>query len=296
MTTARPELPSIYRAFPSEELSFADRWSQLVGHRTNLVLAATPSPAWLRNWALSDDLRGAARFCESVLTVTESVAAIKVQVPYFERFGPDGLKLLAWFFARARDAGALTIADSKRSDAADTMAAYAATYLGHDSVVGADAMTVVPYMGVKTFEPLAHIARDRGAAVFVLVRSSNHEATVQTVQRHDGESVSDLVAADIEALNASTATSDGHGVIGAIVGAEPAEARRLLDRLPNALVSLPGLGRSTRTPEMFTPVVAGEQHRALLPIQTGLLSAGSYGLAARVDEWKRALRNHDLTP
>jgi orotidine-5'-phosphate decarboxylase len=284
------------RPFLSETLPFSSRWASLVEERSNLVLAATPSSTWLCNWSLSDDLRGAAQFCESVLSVVDSVAAVKIQVPHFERFGPDGVKLLAWFIARAKEAGTLAIADSKRCDAPDTMAAYAETYIGQDSVIGADAMTVVPYMGVSSFGPLAELARDRCASVFVLVRSSNHEAEIQSTRRCGGDSVAESVAADICELNARTVADSELGVIGGIVGADPGEARELLTRLPNALVSLPGLGRENRPPESFTPVLAEAQHRVLLPIQSGLLAAGSFGLSARIAEWKEALRRHELSP
>ena len=66
------------------------------------------------------------------------------------------------------------ILDAKRNDIGSTAEAYARGMLGrHDSAWGADALTVSPYLGEDSLTPFVEVARERGAGLFVLVKTSN---------------------------------------------------------------------------------------------------------------------------
>ena len=72
------------------------------------------------------------------------------------------------------------IADGKRGDIDVTAGAYAdslfgglETPFGHVDGLGADLVTVNPLMGRDAIEPFVRAARERGAGVLLLVRTSN---------------------------------------------------------------------------------------------------------------------------
>ena len=70
---------------------------------------------------------------------------------------------------------ALVVLDGKRNDIGATATAYADGYLGppESCAWGADALTVSPYLGDDSLTPFVDVAVERGAGVFVLVKTSN---------------------------------------------------------------------------------------------------------------------------
>ncbi|MEW1860526.1 orotidine-5'-phosphate decarboxylase [Streptomyces sp. NPDC088194] len=266
-------------------------WPELTAERTNLAVGIAPSPKWLSAWGLRDDPAGVEEFCKRLLDAVESVAAVKVQTPFFERFGPEGLELMAAFLAGCAQRGTLTVADAKRCDTADTMAAYADLYLGPQSVLGADAVTVAPFLGLDATAALFDLAAGRRCTAFLLVRTSNHEAGAQLARSADGVTVSEQLADGIAGHNRRFAADGAPGPAAAVVGAPPHEAVALLRRMPGTLVSLPGLGRPGRTVEEFREVVgAAGASRAMLPITSGVLEAGPAAVLDRVRHWQEVLR------
>lgn len=271
--------------------SAIQRWFDLAGKRTNLAAGIAPSSKWLLAWGLPDTLSGAELFCESMLPVASQLSAVKLQSVFFERFGPDGLRLMAEFTAACR-ADTVVIIDAKRGDAEDTAQAYCDLYLGPGSRVGGDMLTVLPFMGFSAAVPLCELAAARGCAVMVLIRTSNHAGGIQTVEFGDGRTVSAALADEINEFNLRTGASPGP--VAALVGAPSDEARALLARLPSALVSMPGLGRPGRTLAEFAQAIGAAAPRVLLPVTSGILSAGPVGLADRVAQWQQELREHGL--
>jgi hypothetical protein len=65
----------------------------------------------------------------TVDAAASTVAVVKPQVSFFERFGSAGYAALEEVMAAARAAGLLVIADAKRGDIGTTMDAYAAAWL-----------------------------------------------------------------------------------------------------------------------------------------------------------------------
>src|SRR5919199_1451675 len=86
--------------------------------------------------------------------IAPHVPAVKVQVAFYEAFGPLGMQVFAETLADARPRGLLVIADVKRGDIEMTAQAYATAYLASrlpGVTLGpgfeADAITVNPYVG-----------------------------------------------------------------------------------------------------------------------------------------------------
>ena len=123
------------------------------------------------------------------------VPVVKPQVAFFERLGSAGMAALEEVLAAARDAGLVTIADAKRGDIGSTMAAYASAWLDPASPLVADAVTVMPYMGIGALRPALDLAAAGGRGVIVVTRSSNPEGrSLQTAVTATGPSVEDAAA------------------------------------------------------------------------------------------------------
>jgi orotidine-5'-phosphate decarboxylase len=155
---------------------FGRRLADAVAARGPLCVGIDPHAALLDAWGLPDSADGVARFTEAVVgALAGSVAVLKPQIAFYERFGSRGLAVLEEGVARARAAGALVLLDAKRGDIGSTMAAYADQLRpGHPLAV--DAMTVSPYLGPGSLQPAVDAARQHGGGLFVLARTSNPDA------------------------------------------------------------------------------------------------------------------------
>ena len=106
--------------------------------------------------------------------VASVVPIVKVQAAFFEELGPSGMAAMADVILYAEACGLLVIVDGKRNDIGSTAEAYARGYLGREgSLWHADALTVSPYLGDDSLTPFVQIANERGAGIFVLVKTSN---------------------------------------------------------------------------------------------------------------------------
>lgn len=75
---------------------FAERFADLSARLSPLCLGLDPSEDLFRAWDLPNDVAGLRTFCGRVLEAAYgTVALIKPQVGYLERFGPQGMVELA---------------------------------------------------------------------------------------------------------------------------------------------------------------------------------------------------------
>jgi orotidine-5'-phosphate decarboxylase len=187
-------------------------------------------------------------FCFSIIDIVAPlVPAVKPQAAFFEQYGPAGCLALHRVIARAREAGLIVVCDGKRGDIGSTAQAYAEAYLAGSSADaaawGADALTVNPYLGQDTLEPFINVAREKGAGIYVLVRTSNPGAATFQDRETDGTKLFETVADVVEAFNQETKGESGYGIVGAVVGATyPMELGELRSRMPSTPLLIPGYG------------------------------------------------------
>ncbi len=232
---------------------FADRLAAAIG-RLGSVACVGLDPRWDQ---LPESFRGSVdqsygaqadaykRFCQGVCDVVAPlVPVVKVQAAFFEELGPAGMAAMAEVIAHARERGLLVILDGKRNDIGSTALAYARGYLGRDaSPWQADALTVSPYLGDDSLEPFADVARQRGAGVFVLVKTSNPGGRMWQDLECDGRPIYGHVAQYVEGLAMSTRGDCGYGSVGAVVGATyPAQLAELRAAMPHTWFLVPGFG------------------------------------------------------
>ncbi len=237
----------------------------MAGRESQVVLGLDPDPGALwpqgdtQEVALAADAGPAERAAAAVLAhcralidaAAPAVVAIKPQLARFELLGAPGRAALAGVCEHARSHGLLVIADGKRGDIDVTASAYAAgLFAGTDTPFGrvdglrADLATVNPLMGIDAVEPFLAAARDSGAGVLVLVRTSNPGAAdVEDLRVEGGGTVWERVAAIVDALGAAGVGESGLSDVGAVVGAtEPGHLARARELMPCAPFLLPGVG------------------------------------------------------
>lgn len=190
--------------------------------------------------------------CRIIDVVAALVPAVKPQAAFFEELGPDGCVALGNVMRHARDAGLIVICDAKRGDIGSTAEAYARGYLAgadpNGAAWAADALTINPYLGRDTLDPFVKVAAERGAGLYVLVRTSNPGAGTLQDRVTDGTSLYRRVAQIVEELSLATLcqsnqTGNDFGCVGAVVGATyPQELVELRTVMPHVPLLIPGYG------------------------------------------------------
>jgi orotidine-5'-phosphate decarboxylase len=206
-----------------------------------LCLGIDPHPDRLPA-GLPPDVRGIETFAQGVIeAAAEHAVAVKINVAFFEAFGAEGWAALERVRAQVPP-DVLCVMDAKRGDIGSTAERYAAGLLGH---LGADAVTVSPYLGEDAIDPFLAYG-DR--MVYVLVRTSNPSAP----------RIQELVADD-EPIHLRVARWAADrwpdGRVGLVVGATvPGELVRLRQVLTGPAFLVPGVG--TQGGDLSTAVAA----------------------------------------
>lgn len=294
---------------------FGQRLAQRVADReSQVVLGLDPDPR--RLWPAGPPAAGVAsghgdpaavaaaavtaHCCAVIDAAGAAVVAIKPQLACFERLGAPGWAALGTVCDHARAAGLLVLADGKRGDIDVSAAAYAQGLLtatptpaGPVEGLGADAITANPYLGADTLAPLLAAARERGAGIFVLVRTSNPGAAdVQDLALAGGGTVWEHVAALVAELGAQEDGPGGLSDVGAVAGATaPQHLARMRELMPRAVFLLPGIGaQGGRVQDLapaFVPGRAGGLVTASRSIVTAHEAAGGQPAAAARAEAER---------
>jgi orotidine-5'-phosphate decarboxylase len=276
---------------------FGDRLTEHVRRReSQIVLGLDPDPArlWPRAAARAGGedtseppaaraARAVAHHCRRVIEAAgEHCVAMKPQVAAFERLGAPGWAALAEAVQAAHEAGMLVIADAKRGDIDVSATSYAEAFLGETPSpfgvipgLGADAMTVNPYLGRDSLEPFVTVARANGAGLFILARTSNPGAAdLQEREVAGAGTVSGLVSALVAELGLAGVGTSQISDVGAVVGATAphrlAELRELMPRTP---FLLPGVGRQGGQIADMAPVFAVGLAGGLPSSSRGLVDA-----------------------
>jgi orotidine-5'-phosphate decarboxylase len=234
-------------------LHFADSLASAVRRCGNPVLVGLDPrweslPAGFRgtgNQSYQAKAQAYSRFCIEVIDVVAPlVPAVKPQAAFFEELGPPGMTALAEVIDHARARGLLVIVDGKRNDIGSTAEAYARAYLGREaSAWHADALTVSPYLGDDSLTPFVDMAKERGAGIFVLVKTSNPGSGMLQDISAGNKPMYRHVAEHVEQFAAATAGACGYGCVGAVVGATyPEQLAELRAAMPHTWFLVPGFG------------------------------------------------------
>jgi orotidine-5'-phosphate decarboxylase len=169
-------------------------------------------------------------FVREIVEATQDlVVAYKANLAFYEceeLNGWEALKNLCYM----RPDDVLLILDGKRGDIANTSKKYAATYF---DLLGADAVTLHPYMGYDSMEPF-FTKPERGS--FILTLTSNEGATDFQHLQIGTMSLHQYIAQQVVKWNVNNNC-------GLVVGATDVEGLKILRRLiPNLPFLVPGVG------------------------------------------------------
>lgn len=194
-----------------------------------LCLGIDPHPDSLPD-DLPRDVAGVERFARGLLEAAgEHAAAVKINLAFFEAFGSSGWAALERLVGDMPDDHFLLL-DAKRGDIGSTAERYAAGLFGR---LGADAVTLSPYLGEDAVEPFLEYA---GRVVFLVVRTSNPSAARLQDLPVGGAPLHERVAS-------WAASTWPEGRVGLVVGATaPSELVRLRHLAPGPGFLVPGIG------------------------------------------------------
>ena len=253
-----------------------------------------PHRALVEQWGLEYSLTGLERFAMTcVEAYAGHVAVVKPQSAFFEVFGSGGIRVLERVLGDLSGAGTLTLLDVKRGDIGSTMQAYADAYLGKDSDLRADAVTVSPFLGYASLRPALDLAEETGAGVFVLALTSNPEGYQVQHAVRGGRSVAASVVDGATTDNAAAAGRGELGSVGLVIGATVGDAVSDLGIdlvAANTPVLAPGLGAQGGTVEALRRTFGDALPQVLASSSRDLLGAGPHVAALRAAARSTAAR------
>ena len=171
-------------------------------------------------------------FCMQIVEATaDLVCAFKPNISFFEALGPVGMATLQRLIADMPRAIPVLI-DAKRGDVGPSAVAYAEALFER---LGADAVTLSPYLGGDTLKPFLSRA-DKGC--FILCKTSNAgSGDLQDLELASGETVYMAVA------RLAQTTWNAHRNVGLVVGATyPAILAQVRAACPDLPFLIPGVG------------------------------------------------------
>jgi len=227
--------------------------------------------------------------------VAAHAACVKPNVAFFERYGTAGLASYYGVCSYAREQGLMVIADMKRGDIGSTAKAYAEGIFGPVSVpvktggfedqelLAIDAVTLSPYLGADTLEPLIEYALKAEKGMFILCKTSNPGSGDLQDLTIEGEALYMRVAKMIQGLIDKHDPQDSQtfSSIGAVVGATyPEQLGEIRGVLKNSFFLIPGFGAQGGT--------AKDLDGAFYPCGNGAIINSSRGVifAGLKDEYK----------
>lgn len=195
-----------------------------------LCVGLDPEPKQLPDWCL-DFADPVLAYNRHIIDLTSDlVCAYKPNSAFYEALGGHGWSTLYDTIRYAHEAGVPVILDAKRGDIGSSAANYACAAFER---MGADAITVNPYMGWDAVEPFVRYA-ERG--VFVLCLTSNPGAQDFQMLDGNGRPLYERVAEQCAGWNE-------RGNVGLVAGATYPDELCCVRRLaPDQWILLPGVG------------------------------------------------------
>ena len=224
------------------EPSAVSRYLNLLGASTAragsiLCVGIDPVPSSLP-LSFRDSHAGMERWVDTLIAATAPhAAAFKMNLAYFEALGSEGVRL-AERVRRQVPAEIPLIIDAKRGDIGATVAAQGVALF---DLLGADAVTASPYLGIGALAPFLD-RTDR--FTYLLCRTSNPESgELQSLRVSASDADPEETLAERVARLAARRAEGAAGRIGLVVGAtDIAALRQVRAAAPGLPLLVPGVG------------------------------------------------------
>lgn len=202
-------------------------------------------------------------FNKNVIDSTaDLVSCYKINIAFYAADGIKGLETLIQTirYIHERYAGMPVILDAKRADIGNTSQEYVKEVF---DVIGADAVTVNPYLGLDSLEPFLK-RKDKG--IIILCRTSNKGASDFQDLKVEGEPLYIRVAQKVVEWNKQ------YGNCLLVVGATwPEELKRIREVAKDMFFLVPGIGAQDGDLEKVLKFGLTEEKSGLAPIKSGLI-------------------------
>jgi len=213
-------------------------------------------------------------FCLRLIEATKEFAlAYKPNAAFFEALGPEGWEALQSVIRAVPDEIPV-ILDAKRGDISSTAQAYARSAF---EILGADAITLSPYLGYDSLTPFME---DATKGIFLLCKTSNPGSVDLQDLPLGGHYRLMMVYEKIAGLASEWGT---YGNLGLVVGATfPDALRRVRQMAPDQWFLAPGLG--AQGGDLVTALEAGLREDGLgllINVSRGISRANDPHTAAR---------------
>jgi orotidine-5'-phosphate decarboxylase len=242
---------------------------------------------------------GIERWIDTLIAATAPhAAAFKMNLAYFEALGSEGMRL-AEHVRRQIPPEIPLIVDAKRGDIGATVAAQGVALF---DVLGADAVTANPYLGIGALAPLLD-RKDK--FTYLLCRTSNPESgELQSLRVGASDTDPEETLAERVARLAARRAEGVAGRIGLVVGATDAAAlRQARAAAPGLPLLVPGVGAQGGEVQAViadggartAPGNGGAGRGLLVNVGRGISDAGAAderveeALGAAAAEWGRRL-------
>jgi len=208
-----------------------------------------------------EGVEGMENFCRDIIARTRAYAvAYKPNLAFFEQCGSAGWAALERIVALI-PSDCLVIADAKRGDIGNTAARYADAMF---NALGADAVTVAPYMGADSVKPF--LAAGPGRWTILLALTSNPSA--EDFEFHSGQ---EPLYRRVIQLGQTWGTPDNlMFVVGATRPEMLAEIRR---EAPDHFFLVPGVGAQGGTVQAVSEAGLNDKCGLLINSSRGILYA-----------------------
>ena len=198
--------------------AFGEILSDAFEAKGQLCVGIDPHSHLLKAWGVGDTVAGLREFSLRVVeSASNSVAIVKPQVSFYERFGAEGFEVLAEVTQAAHALGLVVIADAKRGDIGTTMDVYFEAWFGEKSGLYADALTTSPYLGLGATVEAFDKWIGSGKGIFSLVATSNPQGESVQLATIQGNSLAADQLNQLASLNSSLPSKIGS--FGAVIGA-----------------------------------------------------------------------------
>ncbi len=210
-------------------MGFIEKISHAAENAQSLVCVGLDTDTEMMPAFLASDDDGVYRFNKAVIRSTSDlVCAYKPNSAFYEALGAKGIDILLRTFEIIPQEIPV-ILDVKRGDISNTALKYA--HYAYD-ILGADGVTVNPYMGFDAVRPFIR----PGKCVFILCLTSNKTAQDFQMLETDGVPLYERVA-----LAAAEWAKEGE--IGLVMGASRPEAmRKIREIIGDMPILVPGVG------------------------------------------------------
>jgi len=224
---------------------------------------------------ISRDADGILEFCTHIIEATkEYCVAYKINSAFFEALGWKGYRAMEEVISRIPKTHFI-IADAKRGDIGNTSKQYAKAFF---ETMGADAITIAPYMGADSVQPFLSY-KDRWGIVLGL--TSNAGSADFELLEKDGMYFFEAV------LGKSAQWGDASNMMYVIGATQSSYMERIRRMLPHHFFLVPGVGAQGGSLEDVCQYLMNDDIGILVNLSREIIYASS-GMDYAIEAGKKA--------